>query len=160
MVIGIISDSHDDMSSIKKAVDALNERGVSHVIHAGDITSPFTFEVFRDLKCPFTAIFGNNDGDKLLLKEKSEGKIHNQPRVMMLQGKKVVVMHEPDLVNALAESGHFDIIIFGHTHQPEIRKIKGTLVINPGKVARLHKGESTLALLNVDTMEGEIVPLS
>lgn len=160
MIIGILSDSHDDMSSIKKAVDTLNERGVSHVIHAGDITSPFTFEVFRELRCPFTAIFGNNDGDKLLLKEKAEGNIYTQPRMMTLQGKKVVVVHEPDLVHALAESGHFDIVVFGHTHQPEIRRIKGALVINPGKVARLHKGESTLVLLNVDTMQGEIVTLS
>lgn len=159
MLIGIISDTHDDMSSITKAVEIFNNAGVSHVIHAGDLTSPFTFEIFRDLKCTFTGIFGNNDGDKLLLKEKSNGSVNNQPHVITLNSKKIVVIHEPDLVDALADSGHFDLIIYGHTHRPDVRNARNTLIINPGKAARLHKGESTLAVLNTSDMEAEIIKI-
>jgi uncharacterized protein len=155
--IGIISDSHDDMVSIRKTVDILNAERVSHAIHAGDIISPFTFEVFSELTCGFSAIFGNNDGDKILLKERFKGNIHNQPFITALEGRKIVVLHEPDLVEALAVSRYFDIIIYGHTHSPAIRKVKDTLVINPGKVAKLHRGESTLALLDLERMEAEIV---
>jgi putative phosphoesterase len=79
MLIGIISDTHDNMPQIKKAVDLLNESKVEHVIHAGDFTSPFTFSILKDLKCGFTGIFGNNDGDKLLLQKMSRGRIFNQP---------------------------------------------------------------------------------
>ncbi|MGD1074823.1 MAG: metallophosphoesterase [Thermodesulfovibrionales bacterium] len=157
MLIGIISDSHDDMVSIRKAVAILNAAAVSHVIHAGDITSPFTFEAFRELHCGISAIFGNNDGDKLLFKERSKGSTHDQPLLATLQGKKIVVVHEPDFVGAFAESGQFDIVIYGHTHRPDVRKAKDTLVINPGKVARLFKGESTLALLDLEKMEAEII---
>ncbi|HAM51366.1 MAG TPA: YfcE family phosphodiesterase [Nitrospiraceae bacterium] len=157
MLIGIISDSHDDMVAIRKTVDILNSEGVFHAIHAGDITSPFTFEVFSELTCGISAIFGNNDGDKILLKERFKGNIHNQPFITTVQGRKIVVLHEPDLVDALAESRYFDVVIYGHTHSPDIRKVKDTLVINPGKVARLHKGESTLALLDVEKMQAEIV---
>lgn len=157
MLIGIISDTHDDMSAIKGAVDTFNAEGASHVIHAGDLVSPFTFEIFAELHCSFTGIFGNNDGDKILLKQKSEGNIYHQPLVMTFNEKKIVVIHEPDLVDALSDSGHFDLLIYGHTHSPDIRKKKDTLIINPGKAARLHKGESTLALLNLEKMEAEII---
>lgn len=159
MLIGIISDTHDDMYAIKKAVDILNAEQVSQVIHAGDITSPFTFEVFKELHHGFSGIFGNNDGDKLLLNEKSNGSIYNQPLIKTISNRKTVVVHEPDMVDALSDSGHFDIIIYGHTHRHDVRHVKNTIVINPGKVARLHKGESTLALLDTAKMEAKIIRL-
>lgn len=158
-MVGIISDTHDDMSQIKKVVEFFNSKGVSHVIHAGDLVSPFTFEILGSLKCPFTGIFGNNDGDKLLLKEKSKDTLNNQPLSLTIEGKHIAVVHEPASVEALAASGHFDVVIYGHTHTPDIRKSGKTLIINPGKVAVLHKGKSTIVLLDADTMEAEVVEL-
>ena len=159
MLIGILSDTHDDMSSIRRAVDTFNSRGVSHVIHAGDLVSPFTFELFSTLQCNMTAIFGNNDGDKVLLQQKSKGNIYPQPFLMTFNEKRIVVVHEPDLVGALADSGHFDLIIYGHTHTPDIRKLNATLILNPGKTALLDKGKPTIALLESETMEAEIISL-
>lgn len=159
MLVGLISDTHDDMAAIKKAVEVFNEKKVSHVLHAGDVTSPFTFEVFKDLNCRFTGIFGNNDGDKLLLKQKSKDNIYNQPHLMTLHKKTIVIVHEPDLVDSLADSGHYDLIVYGHTHRHDIRWRKNTLIVNPGRVARLHKGHPTLALLDLEKMEAEIINL-
>jgi len=159
MLIGIISDSHDDMSSMKKAVDLLTAEKVSYVVHAGDITSPFTFEILGGLSCPFTGIFGNNDGDKVLLKEKSGGNIHNQPHFMTLSERRIVVLHEADLVRAFADSGDFDLVIYGHTHSPVIRMQKRALIVNPGKVGRLHNGESTLAIVDIEKMDARIIRL-
>jgi putative phosphoesterase len=159
MLLGILSDTHDDMSAIRKAVDIFNARGVAHVIHAGDLTSPFTFEVLNELNCRISGVFGNNDGDRLLLTQKSEGNLSPQPLLMTLGGKKIVVVHEPDLVSALGDSGHFDLVIFGHTHKSDFRKVNETLIINPGKAARLHKGESTIALVDLQSMEAEVLPI-
>jgi putative phosphoesterase len=159
MLIGIMSDTHDDMEQIKKAVQLLNSKRAGLVLHAGDIVSPFTFEVLGDLQAEFAGIFGNNDGDKLLLMDRSLGRLTNQPLVRDAGGKRLVVVHEPDMANSLAKSGDFDIVIYGHLHKPDVRQVGGALIINPGKVARLHKGESTLALLETDTMRAEIVAL-
>ncbi|KAA0005879.1 MAG: YfcE family phosphodiesterase, partial [Thermoplasmata archaeon] len=68
--IGVISDSHDNMEAIKKAVEFFNENDVELVIHAGDIVSPFTADEFKKLNCDMLLIYGNNDGDKLYLKER------------------------------------------------------------------------------------------
>lgn len=159
MLIGIISDTHDDVIMIKKAVDLFNEKKVGHVLHAGDIISPFNFEIFRELKCDFSAIFGNNDGDKLLLKTKSNGNIHNQPYMTTIHKRKIVILHEPDLVDALSESGLFDLIIYGHTHRPDVRKANKTTIVNPGKASRLIRGKMTVAIIDLNTMEVEISEL-
>lgn len=157
MLAGIISDSHDNMTALKKAVALFNKRKVRHVIHAGDFTSPFTFRILKELKCNFTGIFGNNDGDKLLLQNMSGGKIFNQPYIFELSGRQIVLLHEHFIVDPLADSQHYDLVIYGHTHKPEIRKRKKTLIINPGEAGGWLYGRSTVALLDLSIMKGEIV---
>jgi putative phosphoesterase len=159
MHIGIMSDTHDNMPQIKKAVRLFNERKVDHVIHAGDFTSPFTFRVLKDLQCAFTGIFGNNDGDKLLLHRMSEGRIFNQPHIFELAGKRIVVIHEHQIAGALADSGHYDLVICGHTHKAEVRKAGAALVVNPGEAGSWLYGKSTVAIANLADMKAEIVTL-
>ena len=155
MLLGIMSDSHDDMQMLQRAVALFNGHAVQHVLHAGDFVSPFTFEALSQLQCPLTGVFGNNDGDRLLLGQKSDGSISTQPLLTEFGSRKIVIVHEPAAVEALARSEEFDLVVYGHTHEPDIRKVQGTLVVNPGKTARLHKGKSTVVILNTATMEAE-----
>ena len=159
MLIGIMSDTHDNVTFTKKAIDLFNSRKVGFVIHAGDYTSPFTLKLFKELKCKYAGIFGNNDGDKLLLQERAEGKIHTQPYIFILHERKIVVMHEHHVVEALADSGHFDLVIYGHTHTADVRKMKDTLVIDPGEVSTWLYGKSTVAIAALDKLEAEIIEL-
>lgn len=159
MQIGIISDTHDNMDQIKKAVEFFNQRKVEHVLHAGDYTSPFTFRMLKELKCDFTGIFGNNDGDKLLLQKMSEGRIFTQPHIFDLAGKKIIMIHEHLIKDALADSGHYDIVIYGHTHTPEIKKSANTLIINPGEAGSWLYGKSTVAIADLTALTAEITPL-
>ena len=160
MIIGIMSDTHDNLIFVKKAIELFNRKKVEYVIHAGDYTSPFTLKLFKELKCKYAGIFGNNDGDKLLLQDRAEGNIHNQPYIFTLHDRKIVVMHEHHVADALADSGHFDLVVYGHTHKADIRKIKKTLLVNPGEVSTWLYGKSTVALVDLNKMEGEIVELS
>jgi hypothetical protein len=41
MLIGAVSDSHDNLTQIDKAVALLNQKNVGLVLHAGDYVSPF-----------------------------------------------------------------------------------------------------------------------
>jgi len=159
MLIGIISDTHDNQDKTRKAIELFNSKGVEYVIHAGDYTSPFTLKLFKELNCRYVGVFGNNDGDKLLLLKRSEGNIHYQPYIFTLRNRKIVVLHEHHLIDALADSGHFDLIIYGHTHVPDVRKVKNTLVVNPGEAGKWLYGKSTVALADLDKMEAEIIEL-
>ncbi|MEW6002379.1 MAG: metallophosphoesterase [Nitrospirota bacterium] len=160
MLVGIISDTHDNLIQTGKAIDLFNERKAEYVIHAGDYTSPFTLKLFKELDCKYVGIFGNNDGDKLLLLERSEGNIHNQPYIFTLYKKRIIVLHEHHIVDALADSGHYDVVIYGHTHKADIRKVKNTLIVNPGEAGTWLYGKSTVALADLEKMEAEIVELS
>jgi putative phosphoesterase len=159
MLIGIISDTHDNQDKTRKAIELFNSKGVKYVIHAGDYTSPFTLKLFKELNCRYVGIFGNNDGDKLLLLERSEGNIYNQPYIFTLHNKKIIVIHEHHLVDALADSGHFDLIVYGHTHEPVVRKVKNTLVVNPGEAGKWLYGKSTVAIADLEKMKAEIIEL-
>ena len=49
MNLGIISDTHDDLPSLKNAIKKFNENRVSYVIHAGDYVFPGVVKEFKDL---------------------------------------------------------------------------------------------------------------
>ena len=159
MIIGVISDTHDNLSNLTRALEIFRANNVEHIIHAGDYTSPFTYRVIKDFAAGFTGIFGNNDGDKVLLNNMYHGRIYPQPHIFSLYGRKVVIMHEPGVVEALADSGHFDLVVYGHTHEPVIKKVQNTLVVNPGEVSGWLYGKPSAAIVNLATMEAEILYL-
>ncbi|GBD98301.1 phosphodiesterase [bacterium BMS3Abin07] len=159
-MIGVISDTHDNMDNIRKSVEIFNKKGVSLVVHAGDFTSPFSLVPYSKLKAEFVGIFGNNDGDLLLLNDRSGGRIHKQPYHFEFRKKKIVVMHEHYLTEALADSGHYDIIIFGHTHKALVKKKNNTLIVNPGEAGHWLYGKATVGVIDTDKMDAEIIALS
>jgi len=160
MLIGVISDTHDNIDRINQAIEIFNEKNVKLVVHAGDITSPFSLIPFNEkLQAEYIGIFGNNDGDKVLLHKRSEGRIHPQPYTFEVENKKIVLIHEHHLVEALASSGHYDIIIYGHTHKARVEKKDNVLILNPGEAGHWLYGKATVALLNLESMDAEIIPL-
>lgn len=52
-----------------------------------------------------------------------------------------------------------DIIIFGHTHQAEIRHEGNILLVNPGETYGWLHGRATIAMLEVPTLEVELIEL-
>ncbi len=162
MKIGIISDTHDNLPQIRKAVKVFNREKVELVLHAGDFVSPFTFLEFKNLNCPLKGVFGNNDGDKLYLQEKFKviGELYPAPYNVNINNKNVIILHKEKLIDALAESQKYDIIIYGHTHRTDLRKIGKTLIINPGECSGWLTGKSTIALLNLESLEAKIIKLA
>jgi hypothetical protein len=154
-----MSDTHDNIDNITKAVKLFNVWNVDKVLHAGDFTSPFSLKPIDGLNAEFIAIFGNNDGDLLQLHQRADGRINKQPHKFTINGKNFVMLHEHFLIDALADSGHFDVIIYGHTHKAVIEMRGKTLVINPGETGSWLYGKATVAILDMDTMAAEIISL-
>ena len=157
MTVGIIADSHENMPAIARAVELFNREGVEVVLHAGDIISPITAKEFERLEARMIAVFGNNDGEKFFLREKFSpfGEIHERRWEGDLDGRRILLIHEPDLLEALASSGRYDVIVYGHTHRGEIMPGK-TLVINPGECGGWLTGRHTVALLDTGTLSAVI----
>ena len=159
MVIGIISDTHDHMDNIRKALKIFKEKNVKVILHAGDFVSPFTWRLFKDFKGEFYGVFGNNDGDRVLLKKMYGERIQNQIRELEIENKKIALMHEPQMIDSIALSDRFDLIVYGHMHEVDIRKINNTLIINPGEACGWLYGKATLILLDLENLKPELVSL-
>jgi uncharacterized protein len=165
MLIGVMSDTHDEIVQTKKAVAIFNQKKVEHVLHAGDIISPFMIDTLQELKAPLTMVFGNNDGDRALLKRKSgllpSTKIAGTFARIDLGGLRIGLVHgnERDLLETLAASSSLDLLVYGHTHRPEIRREGSLLRVNPGEVYGHLTGRSTVALIDTVTRSGEIVDI-
>ena len=161
--VGILSDSHDHLTNLRKAVEALNDSGVGYAIHAGDFVAPFVANELQNLRCPLMGVFGNNDGERLGLLARFKAfnaEVKVQPAFVEWDGKRFVVVHEGDLVEALAQSGQFAGVIYGHTHAVDIRRTaNGCLIINPGEVCGWLTGKATVALLDTDTLQVQLVEL-
>jgi len=99
--IGVISDSHDNIDKINKAISLLNERGVEFVVHCGDIVSPFAAIPFKNLKCDYIGVFGNNDGDLLMINMVTSNRFYKMPKKIELDNKSIIIFHEPFIIEIL-----------------------------------------------------------
>ncbi len=154
MTIGIISDTHDNLPEIEKAVKLFNQKKVGFVLHAGDFVAPFTMDKLKKLACEWLGVFGNNDGEKKGLRLKSEGRIRNSPLRIKLSGRKITVVHDRNTLNLEKEKA--DLIIFGHSHKAEVYKKYGKLVLNPGECSGWLSGKPTAAIVDLETLTAKI----
>ncbi len=63
MIIGAMSDTHDRLDAVDKAISFFNSQEVTDVLHAGDLVSPFVIPLFSKLKAKLHFVWGNNEGD-------------------------------------------------------------------------------------------------
>ena len=166
MLVGIISDTHDNLPQIERAVEYLNNRKVGLVLHAGDYVAGFVIPKLAKLECKLIGVFGNNDGDHELLKrrfgETSNCTVHERFTQFEVEARKIALLHghETELLDAIIASGYFDVVVHGHSHHLGIKKVGRTLSINPGEVCGYLTSKSTLALLDTAKNEARIIDLS
>ena len=156
MKIGILSDTHNNRDKICKSIDFFNLRQTEFVLHAGDFSYPVSAQYFFKLKCPFIAVFGNNDFDTYGLKKAIEsfGNIYNAPYEFVLDKKTFLLTH-----HLYTQTRKFDYVIYGHTHKPSIIKTSDTILINPGETSGRRYGRSTIAILDTEKNCAEIFDL-
>jgi len=161
MKIGLMSDTHDRLDAVEKAIDFFNREGVKHVLHAGDLVSPFVAPKFAGLKAKLYYVWGNNEGDREFIRVKF-GEFGVNPlgnfAALELGGRKIALLHgtHEEIVDSLVKSGSFDVVVRGHTHQAGIRE-EGTLLVNPGEVCGYLSGRQTVVMLDLAKLQAEIV---
>jgi len=154
MLIGILSDSHDNLPQLEKAVYLFNGKKVQFVLHAGDFVAPFTIPKLKALACDFKGIFGNNDGEKQGLERASQGRITEGPLRFDINGIKITLVHDLKAIELEKETAQ--LVVFGHTHKPRILKDNNRILINPGECGGWLYGKSTVAIADLSLMTTEI----
>lgn len=139
MKIAVLSDTHDNIWNVRRALELISRENAELIIHCGDIIAPFVFKEFTAAGIPVHCVFGNNDGDKYLLTktaDSSKGLITLYGTIGEINagGFFTAFTHEPGFAEGLAATGKYDLVCFGHTHTAVHKNTSGTILLNPGDV--------------------------
>jgi putative phosphoesterase len=158
--VGIISDSHDHRGAAASALRLFRAEGVGMVLHLGDVCSPIVLAGYADPSTPFLGVFGNNDSDRDGLQKATGGAFRLGPRIETVDARTILFAHSYDqLQGELSGQGRFDLVLFGHTHRPLTMRVGKALVLNPGESCGLVRGKHTCAIVDLATMEPQIVEI-
>jgi len=135
MKIIVFSDSHKDLVPM---VDVVKMVKPDMIIHLGDhIYDAVDLErQFMDI--PMEFVKGNCDLDSSV----------SSYKLISVEGKKIFITHgdifgvrngTSELVSEGKKRGA-DLILFGHTHHPVVKKKKGITLMNPGRIGRWARG--------------------
>ena len=157
MLVGVVSDTHNNIKNIENIINIFNFEKVDVVVHTGDISQPKTLKMFSSLNCQMIGVYGNNDRGESGFEEvcrEFNFDIKEPPFLTCLSQKKVAIFHEPDLIpNYLKEHKDIDLILHGHTHRYREEFIGETLCFNPGESAGLMRGKNAIGLIDLSTLE-------
>lgn len=185
MKIAIISDSHDNIVNLEKALDFIKGQKINLIIHCGDLCSNSIIdEVFSPKFGGKLYLSGGNADDAEYLKETCQKhkniEFFDEFGEVEIENKKIAFCHKPVLAHDLAQSGQYDIVFYGHTHKPweeklsavsyqpsagkntmkkklraESCKLKAVEVVNPGTLAGLFY-KATFAIYDTKTNKLEL----
>lgn len=153
MILGILSDTHDNLANTRRALAVFKRHRVEFVIHCGDITTPQVIELFDGWQVAF--VFGNLDAAETHLLA-AAGRLQEPASIShrytgIIGGASVAVYHgnDDEYLASLIEGGQYDYVLCGHTHLRRDEKIGRTRVINPGSLGGRKKQSRSVCVLSL-----------
>jgi uncharacterized protein len=182
MQIAIISDTHDNFATTEKALLWIKRHSIRTLIHCGDLCAPTFLTQFlvKKFSGVIHLVYGNV-GDRHALEERVGSfpnvEYHRDVGKIKIGNKKIAFTHLPAKAKELAQTGHYDIVFYGHTHRPwedrmKIKKpllklkilknkqsaIKSVRLVNPGTLAGMfYKATFAVYDLTTDKLELKIL---
>ena len=165
MRIAVLSDIHDNVWKLGAALEAVADADT--LICCGDLCSPFiVHQLGRGFPRPIHVVLGNNDGD--LYRITANARLYEHMRIHgelfrgEFDGQRVAANHYDNIARAIAASGEFDVVCYGHNHVYSVARIGRTLAINPGAImgaafsADGGRTDAASTFMIYDTATGEV----
>lgn len=172
MLLGVISDTHDNLQTIKTALQYFRDQQVDLVVHCGDWKKIETMHYFAELAATLHlktyAVLGNRDEDvdtflAYASHAPGEFELHESTFEICADSTKVVAVHghhKPTFKKVLEDS-EVKIILRGHSHKPLIENQTGKLIVNPGSTAfsipRSKTWRPSVGIVDTKKMEAELI---
>ncbi|MGD9028915.1 MAG: metallophosphoesterase family protein [Anaerolineae bacterium] len=160
MRISIISDTHDDRSSLETTLGILKAEGITRVLHCGDLCGPAIAELLAEFDVWFAR--GNMDRHPELEQTIREtmgpgrlAEIHH----LMFDGHPVAMIHghQESRLRRLISAGEHAYVCHGHTHRRSDRRLGPTRVINPGALGGMRWQQRSFCILDLESDEAELI---
>ncbi len=137
-MLGVLSDSHGNVAGVGAALRLFKMRGVTTLIHCGDIDSVAVVEALagRDVHW----VLGNCDFDAGGLRRaiaRCGHHFHGDGGEIDVGGRRVAFSHghQPAVMARLVAAGP-EYLLHGHTHERRDERVGGVRVLNPGALYR------------------------
>ena len=129
MRVLIVSDTHNKDENLLNILKV--DKDFDFMVHLGDIGKLEDYiEEVTGLAC--FAVRGNNDWRSLLPSESII--MLGRHRTFITHGHGFGVYSSTERLREYAEGLGCDIVMYGHTHIPELKKYRGMTVVNPGSL--------------------------
>lgn len=156
MLLGLLSDSHNNRPDVQYTIEVFKTLGVKVVLHMGDLISALLLEEFRDFSLYLS--FGNGDDPDNILSKASnfpDQLVCEEMLDLNLAGKRIFMIHGDHKIELERRilSGSYDYVFHGHTHRFRDEMIGSTRVINPGALGGRYIGERSFATLDLTKNE-------
>lgn len=164
MKIGLMSDTHNNVQNTQRALATFKARGITKLIHCGDLTAPDIMLLFAGWDVTF--VFGNMDNRAELLDAASVAGVR-PPQVTQIVDAgdaSIAVTHGDNSAEMfrLKIGRKYAYLCHGHTHERhnEYDSGYGLRIINPGALGGSKPQTRSIAILDTATGEVEFIEFS
>jgi uncharacterized protein len=153
MKIGVLSDTHDQLSNTLMVLEICRKRGIKTLIHCGDLTGLDMVPFFEGFRVIYT--MGNMDFVTGAIKKRFEKQGEDNFVGMVFKGELNGVLvaathsHFEGKVMELVSHQRYQWIFHGHTHQRRDEVIRGARIINPGALGGLGKESRSFCIVDL-----------
>lgn len=157
MRIAVVSDTHLPKGARVLPAGCVERlRTADLILHAGDLVSVSFLEELRRFGPPVEAVYGNVDEPALRTLLPKE-------RIVEAGEARIGVVHNPGPRAGRGERlrARFPgcaAVVYGHTHAPQVERVDGVWILNPGSPTERRKAPAR-TMLELRVEAGEIVPV-
>jgi uncharacterized protein len=155
MKIGVVSDSHNNLTKLQAALAIFRQERVGTLIHCGDLTTPETAAALGEFRVLHTLGNGDSAAGEIRRVLAGMNPLNTSGLVFTgdLDGIPIAITHGhlPGKVDELLKSGLYRYIFCGHSHRRHDQAIGNTRLINPGALGGLRVEDRSACILTLET---------
>ncbi len=165
MRIGVLSDTHNNVLNLRKALQLFHDAGIQQLIHCGDMTSVATAQHMAGFDVIYVS--GNVDeGDDAVRDAVWMLNPAGNETAASFSGKLdgvgfgVTHGHLPRELDRLIRARRNRFVFHGHTHRGRDERIGKTRVVNPGALGGARYEPRTVAIVDLAADDVQFVQVS
>jgi putative phosphoesterase len=165
MKLGILSDTHNNIPNLLKALHLFKDEGVSQLLHCGDMADMLTARQMAGFDVIY--VNGNTDSSAEAVSHtvwtlNPRNEIPGDVFTGELDGVKIAATHGhlAGKLDKLIRSRRYKYVFHGHTHRKRDEMVSNTRVINPGALGGARYEPRTVCVVNLKNNEVRFIPVS
>jgi putative phosphoesterase len=154
MIIGLLSDTHNNLTNLIYVLDVYRERGIETLIHCGDLTGLEMVPYFKGFRVIYTT--GNMDITTGAIKKRFDRMRKDNFVGTVFRGEigevpvAVTHSHIDGKVMDLVQQRRYKWIFHGHTHKKRDEIIQSARIVNPGALGGLGREPRSFCIVDLE----------